>query len=195
MTWPQPVERLPQAHSLDLMTDRDHVHLRPVAEQDLDLFECLHEDRAEAGELVFFGYRNPGQLRRQWAEHGFLSAQGGRLAIAGADDRFIGEVQWHEVLQGPASPCWNIGVSLLTAERGKGYGKHAQRQLVEYLFAHTKVNRIEASTEVANIPEQRALEWAGFTREGILRGACFRAGAWRDMALYSVLRAEVVTEA
>jgi RimJ/RimL family protein N-acetyltransferase len=170
------------------------VRLRPVAEKDLDLFDRLHEDPAEAGEHGFFGYRNPGQLRRQWAERGFLSAQGGRLAIAGDDDRFVGEVQWHEVFQGPASPCWNIGVSLLTAERGKGYGKQAQRQLVEYLFAHTKVNRIEAGTETTNIAEQRALEWAGFTREGILRGACFRAGAWRDMVMYSVLRAEVVTE-
>jgi RimJ/RimL family protein N-acetyltransferase len=177
------------------MPNRDHVRLRPVAEEDLDLLEHLHGDPAELGELGFFGYRDPGQLRRQWAEHGFLSAQGGRLTIAGEDDRFVGEVQWHEVLQGPASPCWNIGVSLLTAERGKGYGKQAQRQLVEYLFAHTKANRIEASTEVANIAEQRALEWAGFTREGVLRGACFRAGAWRDMVMYSVLRAEVASEA
>jgi RimJ/RimL family protein N-acetyltransferase len=48
---------------------------------------------------------------------------------------------------------------------------------------------------VANIAEQRALEWAGFTREGVLRGACFRAGAWRDMVMYSVLRAEVASEA
>ncbi|MFE9450159.1 GNAT family N-acetyltransferase [Streptomyces sp. NPDC006739] len=48
---------------------------------------------------------------------------------------------------------------------------------------------------MANIAEQRALEWAGFTREGILRGACFRAGAWHDMVMYSVLRAEVLPEA
>lgn len=176
------------------MPDRDHVHLRPVSEQDLDLLEHLHGDRAELGELGFFGYRNLGQLRRQWAEGGFFSAQGGRLVIAGDDDRFLGEVQWHEVFQAPESPCWNLGVSLLAAERGKGYGKQAQRQLVEYLFAHTKANRVEACTEAANIPEQRALEWAGFTREGVLRGACFRAGAWRDMVMYSVLRADVVTE-
>ncbi|WP_151769640.1 GNAT family N-acetyltransferase [Streptomyces abyssomicinicus] len=174
----------------------EHVRLRPVAERDLDLFERLHEDPAEAGELGFFGHRNPGQLRRQWSERGFLTAEGGRLAVAHADDdRFLGEVQWHQVLQGPASPCWNIGILLLTAERGNGYGKRAQRLLVEYLFAHTQVNRVEAGTEVANVAEQKALEWAGFTREGVLRGACFRGGAWRDMVGYSVLRAEVVPQA
>ncbi|MEZ0069894.1 RimJ/RimL family protein N-acetyltransferase [Streptacidiphilus sp. MAP12-20] len=170
----------------------DHVHLRPVAQKDLDLFERLYEDPAEAGELGFFGYRNPGQLRRQWAEQGFLSSQGGRLAVVGEDDRFIGEVQWHEVMQGPGSPCWNIGISLLAAERGKGYGQRAQRLLAEYLFAHTKANRVEASTEIANVAEQHALERAGFTREGVLRGACFRGGIWRDMVIYSVLRAELV---
>lgn len=167
------------------------VRLRPVIERDLALLERLYEDPSEAGELGFFGYRNPGQLRRQWAEQGFISAQGGRLAIVAADDRFVGEVQWRQVLQGPASPCWNIGIGLLAAERGHGYGTRAQRLLAEYLFAHTRVNRIEASTEIINIAEQRALERAGFTREGTIRGGCFRAGAWRDMVLYSVLRSEI----
>ncbi|MFF8532107.1 GNAT family N-acetyltransferase [Streptomyces sp. NPDC015532] len=175
------------------MPNHDHVRLRPVTERDLDQLERLHEDPEEAGDHGFFGYRNPGQLRRRFAD-GFLSAQDGRLVIAGDDDRFVGEVQWHEVLQGPASPCWNIGVSLLTAERGKGYGKQAQRRLAAYLFDHTKVNRIEASTELENIAEQRALEGAGFTREGVLRGACFRAGTWRDMVMYSVLRTDITPE-
>jgi aminoglycoside 6'-N-acetyltransferase len=35
-----------------------------------------------------------------------------------------------------------------------------------------------------------ALERAGFTREGILRHAQWRAGAWRDVSLYSKLRGE-----
>ncbi|MFG3547631.1 GNAT family N-acetyltransferase [Streptomyces sp. NPDC047725] len=83
---------------------------------------------------------------------------------------------------------------MLASERGKGYGKRAQRLLVEYLFAHTRVNRVEASTEVANVAEQKALEGAGSVREGVVRGACFRGGAWRDMVMYSILRAEVMAE-
>ncbi|MDX2706966.1 GNAT family protein [Streptomyces sp. PA03-6a] len=168
------------------------VRLRPMVERDLDLLERLFEDPDEAAESAFFGHRNPGALRRQWSEKGFLSQEGGRLAVVGKDDCFVGEVQWHQVMLGPASPCWNIGIALLAAERGKGYGTCAQRQLAEYLFSHTKVNRVEASTDVANVAEQRALESAGFTREGVQRGACFRAGKWRDMVVYSVLRSEVV---
>ena len=59
------------------------------------------------------------------------------------------------------------------------------------MFSHTQVNRLEASTELDNVAEQRSLEKAGFTREGVQRGACFRAGVWRDMVLFSLLRSEV----
>jgi RimJ/RimL family protein N-acetyltransferase len=44
---------------------------------------------------------------------------------------------------------------------------------------------------VSNVAEQRALEKAGFTREGIVRGAAFQGGRWRDGVVYSVLRSEV----
>jgi ribosomal-protein-alanine N-acetyltransferase len=40
------------------------------------------------------------------------------------------------------------------------------------------------------IPEQRALEKAGFTLEGVIRAAEFRAGQWRDGYLYSRLRTD-----
>ena len=36
---------------------------------------------------------------------------------------------------------------------------------------------IEAITEITNVGEQRALEKAGFTREGILPGATYRPGS------------------
>jgi RimJ/RimL family protein N-acetyltransferase len=58
------------------------------------------------------------------------------------------------------------------------------------LFAHTTAHRIEAGTEADNIAEQRALEKAGFTREGVLRGIGWRGGSWRDGVLYSLLRTD-----
>lgn len=47
-----------------------------------------------------------------------------------------------------------------------------------------------AGTDIDNLPEQRSLEKAGFTRKGVLRGAQWRAGQWRDEVLYSRLRGE-----
>jgi RimJ/RimL family protein N-acetyltransferase len=78
-----------------------------------------------------------------------------------------------------------------TRSPGYGHGTEAQRQLTHYLFAHTQANRIEAGTEITNVGEQRALEKAGFTREGVLRGALFRQGQWHDCVFYGILRHEV----
>jgi aminoglycoside 6'-N-acetyltransferase len=85
---------------------------------------------------------------------------------------------------------YNIGIALAPEQRGKGYGTAVQRLLAEYLFATYPIMRVEASTDLANLAEQRALEKAGFTREGVLRQAQWRNGGWHDMVVYSKLRGE-----
>ena len=114
------------------------------------------------------------------------------MVIGGADR--IGTVSWRKVPTGQISYCWAIGIMLAPEFRGRGYGSAAQRLLARYLFAHTQVNRVEAITEITNVGEQWALEKAGFTREGILRGATYRAGQWHDQVIYSVLPNEAVPE-
>jgi RimJ/RimL family protein N-acetyltransferase len=173
------------------------VWLRPITEADLDLIETLYEDPAEAGEYGFYGYQNPGRLRRLFAEGGLLSDRGGRLAVMAGEEgtagTLAGEVSWHQAWTGPTSYCWNIGIGLLERARGRGYGTRAQRLVAEYLFAHTQLNRVEAQTETGNLAEQRALEKAGFTREGVLRGAIFRDGQWHDMVSYSMIRSDLTS--
>ena len=63
--------------------------------------------------------------------------------------------------------AYNIGISLAVGVRGRGIGWRAQRMLAEHLFATTEVFRVEAGTDVHNVAEQRSLEKAGFTREGV----------------------------
>jgi ribosomal-protein-alanine N-acetyltransferase len=85
--------------------------------------------------------------------------------------------------------CW-IGYVLVPGERGKGYGSEAVLLLVDYLFLHKEIGRIQAQTHPANAASQRVLEKAGFTREGILRRTFFSRGIWRDTAMHSLLREE-----
>jgi RimJ/RimL family protein N-acetyltransferase len=99
----------------------------------------------------------------------------------------LGLMNWRRKSYTPTAHCWEIGIVLLPEARGHGYGTEAHRLLVPYLFAHTPVHRIEAATEASNAAEQRALEKAGFTREGVLRGVGWRDGAWRDGIWFSVL--------
>ncbi len=123
-------------------------------------------------------------------ENGLLGDDGGFLVVAkGAES--LGLMNWRKHKTARVSFCWEIGIALAPEARGRGYGTQAHRLLVAYLFAHTLVNRVEALTETGNIAEQRALEKAGFTREGVLRGIAFRAGRWVDGVIYSILRSEV----
>jgi RimJ/RimL family protein N-acetyltransferase len=102
-------------------------------------------------------------------------------------------VSWHATHYGPTagSRAINIGISLAPAARGRGIGSRAQRLLAEHLFATTDVTRVEASTDVANTAEQRALERAGFTREGVIRSAQERVDGLHDLVGYAILRWEV----
>jgi RimJ/RimL family protein N-acetyltransferase len=167
----------------------DEVTLRPLSEADLVILERLTQDPAAAGEFAWLGWHNLARYRQSWANNRLISDDDGILMVARGEDR-LGIVSWRKVPSTPAYYYWNIGIALLPEARGKGFGTQAQRLLARYLFAHTTVQRIEAATEVGNVAEQRALEKAGFTREGVLRGTGWRDGAYRDGVWYSMIRTD-----
>lgn len=169
------------SHDGDLLT-----RLRPPNGDDVGLLAAWRAD--------------PGSPYEDWSgppPPGFGDARrlpppagGGELVIADADDLPIGTVSWHPVLYGPnlGSQALDIGISLRPYARGQGHGSRAQAMLARLLFTTTAVHRVQASTDVTNIAEQRALERAGFTREGVLRGAQWRQGDWHDLVTYARLR-------
>jgi RimJ/RimL family protein N-acetyltransferase len=119
--------------------------------------------------------------------------ESGALAICEAQHKtLLGDVSWIWQHWGPTPESHNpmIGIWLRPEARGQGAGTQAQRAVVDLFFRHTAVNRVEAGTDVENVAEQRALEKAGFTREGTTRGAQWRDGAYHDCYLYSILRSE-----
>jgi RimJ/RimL family protein N-acetyltransferase len=162
--------------------------LRPVAEEDLPFLERLTQDPATAGEYAWAGWRDLRRFRKEWAEDRLVGDDGGVLLIARGDER-IGFVSWFQVDFAP-SYYWSIGIGLLPEARGKGYGTQAHLLLTRYLFAHTTVHRIEGVTEAENLAEQRVMEKAGFTREGVMRGVFWRDGGYRDGAVYSLMRTD-----
>lgn len=157
------------------------VTLRPERPDDLALLT--------GGDSPFddFGVREP---RARVRSPDFDRAGG--LVVLDETGEVAGDVSWHWNHWGPnpESRCPMIGIWLRTSARGRGIGRHAQRRLAELLFEHTPTNRVEAHTDVENIAEQRALEAAGFQREGVVRVAQWRAGAYHDGYLYSLLRSE-----
>jgi RimJ/RimL family protein N-acetyltransferase len=166
--------------------------LRAPQPADADVLDQQNAGPDEAGEFSWFGYRKPGHFAERISSPDVIRDEAGMLTVVDDDGVVVGDVSWNRVLNSPPPNgyCWNVGVWIAPGHRGKGHGSTAQRLLAAYLFEHTFLERVEASTEADNLAEQRALEKAGFTREGVLRRACFRAGAWRDMVMFSKLRGE-----
>jgi RimJ/RimL family protein N-acetyltransferase len=166
--------------------------LRPFTQADIPFFDERTNDFSFHGEFNNFGLHSPGRMGNALAENGLLSARHGNLVITTLDGQIIGDVSYHQQSYGPneASLAYNIGIAIAAEHRGKGYGTEAQQLLAAYLFSTYPVMRVEATTDIENIAEQRSLEKANFTREGVIRRAQWRAGNWHDMVLYSKLRGE-----
>ena len=98
----------------------------------------------------------------------------------------VGDLSAHAVWYGPtpSSKALNIGISVVNEYRGKGIGAVAQRLLAEELHKNGTL-RVEAQTDIENIPEQKSLAKAGFTLEGTLRKAQGRADGVHDIQVWS----------
>lgn len=176
---------------MDLHGER--VYLRLVRPDDLELLSSWTNDIAHLTEFNFFGLTPPDALAKSYQEHGLISPESGMLLVVTRDgDHVIGDVSYHRVFYGPGVPsvAYNFGIVLTPDQRGQGYGVEAQRLLAAYLFSVYPVMRVEASTDITNLAEQRALAKAGFTREGVARKAQWRGGAYHDLVIYSKLRGE-----
>ena len=167
------------------------IRLRDATIDDADLLDSWETPEA-LGEFNYFGA--PTSSKGEALAKGPLrDERNGTLIVEVIETgEPIGTVGWHGVGYGPnsASRAWNIGIALIPSARGQGYGGEAQRELADELFRTTDANRVEASTDVENLPEQRSLEKAGFSREGVQRGAQMRGGGYHDLVTYSRLRSD-----
>jgi RimJ/RimL family protein N-acetyltransferase len=169
----------------------DEITIRPLGREDVALLDRWRNDAEHEGEfndfLALRRRRTPNPDR--WEQDGLLDEDEGRLLIC-LDGEPVGALQYFPTRYGPnrGSQALCLGISIEPHARGRGVGSRAQRLLADLLFAQTLANRVEAITDVENVAEQKALAKAGFTRDGVLRGAQFRRGAWHDMVVFSRLR-------
>ena len=165
------------------------MRLRPFTESDLERLLEMFDDPEAIGIYNWGGFQNRNIWRKRFEDNRLLDGERNALMVDLAGTG-LGFVSWAS-RQAGHSVCFEIGISLWPDARGKGYGTTAQLMLARYLFAHHDVHRIQAFTESGNIAEQRSLEKAGFTREGVMKELYFRDNEWRDEVIYRMLRSEL----
>ncbi len=167
------------------------VRLRPVRPGDAELLTCWR--------------REPSVRRFQPLSEVSASQLRAELAHQRLDDLYRGtgdKFQW-VVLADRQPAGWitlvvtnwehglaEVGYALSTPFQRRGIMPRALRLLLEDLFAHTALHRLEARCAVENRASQSILDRLGFVREGRLRGYFVLDGRRVDNYLYSVLRAD-----
>src|SRR5688572_15097786 len=76
--------------------------------------------------------------------------------------------------------------------RGKDYTSEAVQLLTKYLFERKKHNRIRLIIHPDNAASRRVAEKCGYQYEGIAHGAWYNRGKNHDVAVYAVLRDEIL---
>jgi RimJ/RimL family protein N-acetyltransferase len=156
--------------------------LRPYSDGELD--EAVRQ--AEAAESRVGGTPTRDQVGQRVERSGRFVDGHLELALE-VDGRLCGSIQARAPERALPPGVCELGIELVPDVRGRGVGTEAVRLLGEHLLANG-YPRVQASTDVDNVAMRRALEHAGYTFEGVLRGF-MPAGAGRaDYALYALTR-------
>jgi len=108
--------------------------------------------------------------------------------IRNSDGKLVGRVSYFDL--NPRNRAVEIGYTIGTEFRGKGYGREAVGLLLAYLFDTLKVNKVMAQTADFNQPSVALLSALGFHLDGRLRQHHELDGELHDDLHYSLLKDE-----
>lgn len=125
----------------------------------------------------------------QRAEEQWQTGKGAPFVIAdAADDRPLGLVNLQ--LREDAKVA-NLAVSVFPEARGRGIAARALRLCALWGLRDLGLARVAAEAAVDNHASIRAIEKAGFQREGILRAHCETHGSRHDCVMFSLVAADI----
>jgi RimJ/RimL family protein N-acetyltransferase len=84
-----------------------------------------------------------------------------------------------------------LAVSVFPSSRGRGVASRALRLVAEWALEELKLQRVFAEAAVDNTASVRAIEKAGFRREGVLRAHCKTHGLRHDCVMFALVRSDV----
>lgn len=113
---------------------------------------------------------------------------GFEFAIVGPDGEYFGGCGINQVNR--EYRLANLGYWVRSGLAGQGIATRAVRQISQWAFSNTDLNRLELVIATGNLPSVRVAEKAGATAEGILRARLILDGRPRDAFMYSIVRGD-----
>ncbi|MGC5018345.1 GNAT family N-acetyltransferase [Micromonospora sp. DT47] len=181
---PRPLPDLPDGRLTDGV-----VTLRRLGPDDVDALHRLHGLPEVVANRVppVAPTREAVAARCALAESRWLTGASADLAVLDAASGAVAggcALMYDEPSTGQAM----LGFSLLPEWRGRGLGSRLVRLLVGWVFDEVGLARLWAGTRPDNVAAQRAMERAGFRREGLMRGRLPGPDGSRvDSTLYALL--------
>ena len=168
----------------------ERIVLRLVREQDLAALHSFETDLDTRGSYFPLGVRSESALRAEFDRNGLWDKDEGTLLMTTADDEIVGAIEYFPITHYLVG--YEISYQLFGDQHaGRGYTSEAVKLLVRYLFGLKRVDRLQLNIHPENAASRRVAERCGFTFEGVMRGAWFHGGAYRDLEIWSLLRDEV----
>lgn len=143
---------------------------------------------------------------RRWLDDEPLSADRRRDSIARAEERWrtgesapfvIAEAATDAPLGllnvqfGEDREVAELAVSVFPRARGRGVGSRALRLSAIWALRELGLQRVVAEAAVENVASARAIERAGFHREGLLRAHCKTHGRRHDCIIFSLVPSDI----
>ncbi len=173
----------------------EKVRLRPIERDDLPRFVEWFGDPEVRRYLMLYLPFSLAQEER-WFENlqGRLERQEDvLLAIETADGVHIGNIGLHSIKWKDRNAELGIAIGE-KAYWSQGYGSDAIHTLLGLAFREMNLHRVFLRVDADNARGIRCYEKAGFQRDGTLREAVFREGAYTDQLMMSILQSEFETD-
>jgi ribosomal-protein-serine acetyltransferase len=151
-------------------------------------FEAVERNRAllreRLGWLDHFQTLEHAQQFIQLARNEYAAGTGMKAAIW-QHDRIIGGVSVQEIDW--LSQTATVGVWLDTGYQGRGLATRCLSKLIEHLFAHMGINRVDVRCATTHPKSMAIPQRLGFHQEGVLRQSLWLYDHFEDEAIYSML--------
>lgn len=163
-----------------------NVTLRPFRAGEAEI--VWREEQRDAGPLNV-GRGTSEEARRAYLERAGSSGAWTRfelLCAVEAGGKLAGDIQARRSDEAMPPGVFEIGLALFGRARRKGYGREATALMTMRLFEVDGAIRVQATTDVENVPMRRLLEGLGYVHEGVLRGFMPTPDGPRDYAIYGM---------